>query len=309
MTQEQIINSRMTKSAKMRLLFDLGLSRQQVADLLGTNYGFAFNVHKKWKEARQQTGIVNSLTNFQFNHTFGVEIEAFGITRQELETELKNAGIQTRVENWNRDNRQHWKIITDSSIRGENGFEIVSPKLQGEDGLRQLKTVLLITSGLEAKTNKTCGVHIHFDASNFELQTWKNLYKNYANLENWIDGFMPQSRRGNNNGYCKSMRRSDWVTKIDNARSLQAIESAITHRDRYFKLNTQSYWRQNSVEFRHHGGSTNFRKITNWIKFLARLVEISKEAEIENDSEPNLRRFLDNELINYFNNRRMELAA
>lgn len=309
MTQEQILNARMTKSAKMRLLFDLGLTRNQVAELLGTNYGFAFNVHKKWREGRQQTGIEISLANFQFNHTFGVEIEAFGITQRELETELANAGINIRTESYNHSTRDNWKIVTDASIRGENGFEIVSPKLQGEDGLRQLKTVLLITTGLEAKTNKTCGIHIHFDATNFNLQTWKNLYKNYANLENWIDSFLPTSRRLSNNGFCKSMRKENYKTKIDNARDLRAIENAITNRDRYYKINTQSYWRQNSVEFRQHGGSTNFKKISNWIKFLARLVEISKQTEIENASEPNLRRFLDNDLINYFNNRRMELAA
>jgi hypothetical protein len=309
MTQEQILNSRMTKSAKMRLLFDLGLNRNQVSELLNVGYGFAFNVHKKWKEARANTGIALSLSNFNFNHTFGVEIEAFGITRQELETELNNAGIQTRVESWNRNTRGHWKVITDASIRGEQGFEIVSPKLQGEDGLRQLKTVLLITRGLEAKTNKSCGIHIHFDASEFNLTTWKNLYKNYANLENYIDAFMPQSRRQSNNQYCRTMRQSNYKTKIDNARNLQQIESEITSRGRYYKLNTQSFWRQNSVEFRHHAGSTNFTKISNWIKFLARLVEVSKITEIENDTNENLRRFLDNDLINYFNTRRQELAA
>lgn len=309
MTQAQILNSNLNKSAKMRMLFDLGLTRNQVAELMNVGYGFAFNVHKKWSEGRQNTGIAFALSNFNFNHTFGVEIEATGITRQELETELNNAGIQTRAEGYNHSTRDHWKIIHDGSLRGENCFEIVSPKLQGETGLRTLKTVLLITRGLDAQVNKTCGIHIHFDASNFNIQTWKNLYKNYANLETWIDSFMPTSRRNNNNTYCKSMRQTNYKTKINNARDLRQIENAITSRSRYFKLNTQSYWRQNSVEFRQHGGSTNFTKISNWIKFLARLIEISKQTEIENSSTENLRRFLNNDLIEFFNNRRIELAA
>lgn len=227
MTQEQILNSRMTKSAKMRLLFDLGLNRNQVSELLNVGYGFTFNVHKKWKEARANTGIVQTLSTFNFNHTFGVEIEAFGVSRQELETELANAGINIRTESYNHQTRDNWKIVTDASIRGEQGFEIVSPKLQGENGLRQLKTVLLITRGLEAKTNKSCGIHIHFDATEFNLTTWKNLYKNYANLENYIDGFMPQSRRQSNNHYCQTMRQANYKTRIDNARDLRQIESEI----------------------------------------------------------------------------------
>lgn len=309
MTQEQIISSTLNKTAKMRLLFDLGLTRNQVAELLGTNYGFAFNVHKKWAEAQLNTRISASLTNFQFNHTFGVEIEAFGIKMQELETELRNAGINTNAEGYNHQTRDHWKIVRDASLQGANSFEIVSPKLQGEDGLRQLKTVLLITRGLEAKTNKSCGVHIHFDASNFELETWKNLYKNYANLETWIDGFMPASRRGNSNSYCHTMKVENYKTKIDNAVNLREIESNITNQSRYYKLNTQSFWRQNSVEFRQHGASVSFEKISNWIKFLARLIEISKRTEIENADDVNLRRFLNNDLINYFQNRTRELAA
>jgi hypothetical protein len=162
--------------------------------------------------------------------------------------------------------------------------------------------------GLEAKVNKTCGLHIHFDASAFNLTTWKNLYKNYARVEKLIDGFMPESRRANNNTYCKSMRVNNFETKINEATSLQEIETRITDRNRYYKLNTQSFWRQGSVEFRQHSGSVDYKKVSNWILFLARLVEFSKQAELKNETWNTLNRFLPDEMITYYKQRTETLA-
>lgn len=34
-----------TKTNKMKQLFELGLTRKQIAELLGVNYGFAHNVY------------------------------------------------------------------------------------------------------------------------------------------------------------------------------------------------------------------------------------------------------------------------
>jgi len=212
--------------------------------------------------------------------------------------------------------RSHWKIVSDGSLSGSNTFELVSPKLQGEAGIRQLKTVCLILKGLETKVNRTCGLHIHFDASNFELKTWKNLFKNYAKIENQIDSFMPNSRRNNNNNYCRSMRVSNCESKINEIddtetlnSGLQKIESRINNGSRYFKLNSQSYWRQRSIEFRQHNGTVNEKKIINWINFLARLIEYSKQATFRTENWDTLKNFLPDEIINFYENRRRELAA
>lgn len=317
MTQQEILNSTRTKTWKIQQLIGLGLSRTQVASLMGIGYGFVQNVYARMSQTSQTqpTEATNFiLTGFEFNHTFGVEIEATGITTRELETELTNAGIQVSSEFYNHATREHWKITTDSSVRGENCFELVSPKLKGDLGLRELKTVLLIVRGLEAKVNRTCGLHIHFDATYFNLQTWKNILWNYASLENEIDKFMPISRRANNNTYCASIKRNCYESFLRNFTDTQNLESGLQElrsfyrNDRYFKVNLQSFLRHRSIEFRQHAGTVNYKKVENWIIFLARLIEFSKEATLPNQSEfATMGRFLDTTTLNYFNQRQNEL--
>ncbi len=48
MNIEEILNSNLTKSDKMRRLFDEGKSRKEVALLLGVGYGFVQNVYAKY---------------------------------------------------------------------------------------------------------------------------------------------------------------------------------------------------------------------------------------------------------------------
>ena len=326
MTQEQILNAPgKTKTWRIQQLLRLGLDRQEVARLVGTNYGFVHNVYarlfpERIRRRRTVSEVIEeaeyNLTNFFFNHTFGVEIEAFGISRQELETELNNAGIPTRFEGYTHATRDHWKIVTDSSIEGQQSFEIVSPKLKGEEGLRQLKTVTLILRGLEARVNRSCGLHIHFDASGFNAETWKNIFKNYAKIEHVIDNFMPNSRRGNSNTFCKSVRTRNYEQRIDSMRNLVDAENAINHiynhitrGSRFYKVNPAAYFRHRSIEFRQHSGTVNFSKIKNWILFLARFIEFSKQANLTQENIESLRRFLPDEMINYFEARRRELAA
>lgn len=205
MTQQEILNSNESKTTKIKQLFELGLTRRQVADLLNCGYGFVQNIYaatypdriRHTRRTFQETieEAIWTLTEFNFIRKFGVEIEAFGIMKSELKEELKAAGIPVSEGFRSVNMPDEWKITIDSSITGAASFELVSPILQGEAGLRQLKTVTLILKGLEAKVNKTCGLHIHLDASDFDLKTWKNLYKNYAMLEPFIDSFMPKDRK------------------------------------------------------------------------------------------------------------------
>ena len=45
---DEILNSTLTKSDKMRRLFDEGKTRKEVALLLGVGYGFVQNVYAKY---------------------------------------------------------------------------------------------------------------------------------------------------------------------------------------------------------------------------------------------------------------------
>ncbi|WP_276496702.1 amidoligase family protein [Pontibacter litorisediminis] len=314
MTAQEILNlNGTTKTYKMQQLLQLGFTRKQVAEMMGVGYGFVQNVYA----AMQRRGLATQASVFTpglFTRTFGVEFEAYGIDMHRLKAELERQGIEVVIEGYNHTTRAHWKIVTDASITGRNGFELVSPVLTGEDGLEQVKKACKALKKCNALINKSCGMHIHFGARDFELSQWKNLYKNYINYEGLIDSFMPVSRRANNNYYCKSMlsrfrtERTAYAS-IDSCSSVAEIAQKMTGRNRYFKLNAESFFRHGTVEFRQHSGTIEADKVVNWITFLSNLVEYSKNNVSSQKTLESLNTFQPTTVVNFYRNRQASLAA
>lgn len=301
----QILNSNTTKTNKIKQLLELGFTRKQVAELMGVGYGFVQNVYAKHFSTQTNRKGNNKFKPTNFNRQFGVEIEAYNVTKEKLKKELIKLGISVEIESYNHTTKTHWKIITDSSIKGANGFELVSPILKGQQGLEQLEKVCKALKNCHAYINKSCGLHIHFDASKFKLKQFKNLVLNYADLENIIDAFLPNSRRANNNNYCKSI--ISHKSAIENASTITQLTDAIPKR--HNKINTKSYVKYKTIEFRHHSGTVEFDKISNWILFLHNLVEFSTEKRVTQVNFEILKTFNQPKIYTYLNNRKEELAA
>jgi hypothetical protein len=305
MTSEQILSSSLTKADKARKLYDLGFTRHQVADLIcGGNYGWAHNIYKKHFGLET---ISRSLPA-TFNHKFGVELECYGVSQYAVAQALRAAGISIEVENYNHSTRRHWKIVTDGSINGDLGFEVVSPVLKGETGLAEAKKVCDVLLSCGAKVNKSCGFHVHFDATNLSIADWRNLYKNYITLESEIDSIMPLSRRGNNNQYCRSLTskcRTKELTfaAIEQAQTVQQLSSLVAG-TRYVKVNAESFMRHGTVEFRQHSGTVEFEKVCNWIKICGSLIDKSKATLVNT-----LQEVLPSTLVTYVNQRKRKFAA
>ena len=114
-----------------------------------------------------------------FNETraFGVEIEysrPINVSNSAIAYQLSTLNVETRVEEYNHDTREHWKIVSDSSVHATtrnlpNGIqqegrnEIVSPLLFGKDGLEQIQKVCDLLQQLGCTVNYTCGLHVHHD--------------------------------------------------------------------------------------------------------------------------------------------------
>jgi hypothetical protein len=307
MTTQEILTSNLTKTAKAYRLFDLGFTRRQVADMLmAGNVGFAYNVWKKWN-ASQTHNITSLPFEFTFGRTFGIELEVYGASRDRILSEMRRLGIQVEGETYNHNTRNHWKIVTDASITGGNGNEIVSPVLSGIEGIEQVKKVCLALNRAGAKVNTSCG--FHFGANDLSMENFKNLFVSYIEIEIKMDEIMPQSRRGNNNTYCKSLTsiassKAAAITKIKNATTINQMSTAFSG-SRYFKLNIQSFQRHGTVEFRQHSGTTQFSKVKNWILICARLIEYAKQYGVTN----NLNHFLNESLQDYMGDRAADLAA
>lgn len=281
---QSILNENGTKTSKIQKLLALGLTRRQVADLVTNgNYGFVQNVYKRMMQGLTNTAAQTAATiapaiDYTFNRNFGIEIEAYNCTRERLARELTAAGINVQVEGYNHtDHTDHWKLVTDSSLSGNNTFELVSPILHGEQGLEELEKVCWVLDLCNAKVNDTCGLHVHMDAAEFDLTTWKNIILTYKRLEGVIDNFMPHSRR--NNRYCKALTAIT-ENSIKHARNIGDLRAAFFH-NRYHKVNLEAYARHRTVEFRQHGGSTNFTKMSAWIHFLAKMITFAKQGQVQ----------------------------
>lgn len=307
MTQQEIVNSNWTKTKKAEALFDLGFTRLQVAELIcNGNRGFSYNIWKKWNERRTVNPQPSAPINFEFEFTrkFGVEIEFFG-ANPSLTENFRNSGLEARTESYNHSSRPHWKFVSDGSIRGVNAQEMVSPILQGTDGLKDFRKACKALRLSNAQVNTTCGVHVHLDANDYSIENFRTLLKNQYFVEIQIDKIMPKSRRANSNRYCQGFRgngQNSFFQKIDACQTVNELSNLF--RTRYFKLNLQSFQRHGTVEFRQHGASTNFLKIKNWILICARLVEFSKQNILLTD----INQILDENLQEYFEDRELALA-
>lgn len=305
---QQILSGNGTKTAKIQQLLNLGLTRRQVADLVTNgNYGFVQNVYARMMQAiAQEAGTVVPQLDYTFNRNFGVEIEAYNCTRERLARELRSAGISVQVEGYNHtDHADHWKLVTDSSLHGNNTFELVSPILHGEEFLDDLEKVCWVLELCDVKVNDTCGLHIHMDAHDFTMDTWRNLAVTYKRLEPVIDAFMPGSRR--NNRYCKSLNGIS-ETAIRGAQTINDLRR-VFHSDRYHKVNLEAYARHCTVEFRQHGGSTNFTKMSAWIHFLEKMITFAQAGTVQPRTTLDGIPFLSDTEKLYFKLRTRKLAA
>ena len=308
-----------TKTSKIRQLITLRVSRTEIARLLTNgNYGQVQNVYTRMRaegllENIEHAMVIpttsSTMTPRNFDKQFGVEFEAFNVPMTTLKNKLTAAGIQCEIAGYTHTTTPHWKIVTDASLRGNHTFELVSPILKGEEGLNELMKVCMVLKQCGAKVNKSCGTHVHINARNFTLEQWKRIYRNYARLEKVIDRFMPESRRGNKNNYCKGfLRITNFENMVDTATNLNALGS-IMDNTRYWKINPTSYTRHNTCEFRQHAGTTDYIKIATWIRFLSNLVDYSENHLVSEKTLDGLKAFNNIEIVDYLKYRTLELAA
>lgn len=207
---------------------------------------------------------------------FGVEIEYTGVSRTTVRSILNEHGYITDQQGRSR-NLEQWSVVFDGSVTGagneydNTGGEVVSPILSGEAGLEAIGKVSRLISRNGGKADRSCGLHVHVDATGIPIPELHTIARRYARFESEIDSFMPRSRRGNGNNYCYSMT-PDVLTRIDQTYNRDSFYNV----DRYRKLNLNSVYKHGTIEFRQHGGSINPEKIKNWVRFCVSFVEESR---------------------------------
>ena len=204
--------------------------------------------------------------------TFGLEIETIA-----PDSAVRNDGL--RIGPYRRGIQvpylpAGWKAEADGSIDNGNGghkCEIVSPVLQGEEGIRQVIEVL---STLEAKghrVNASCGVHVHVGWNrDWPSEALARLVTIVAYLEKGLYAITGTKNRERGR-YCGGVRKYG---------SDKSAKPALD-RDRYHALNLTNLARgtKDTVEFRVFSGSLNPTKVAGWIQVCLGLVERALAAK------------------------------
>ena len=160
-----------------------------------------------------------------------------------------------------------WTASRDGSLRGtpnERGCEIVSPILRGEDGLRQIYTVLATLKEKGHRVNKTTAVHVHIGYGNQPEEQIRRLIAVVAYLETAIYATTGTKNRERGT-YCQGIRRHENVQK--------AVENMNTNRYHLLNITNLRERRIPTVEFRAFSGSLNPVKVLGWVQACLGTVE------------------------------------
>lgn len=256
---QDIKNGKGSKTMKKEALIKLGLRKHEIDIVLA-------DLPKPVRES------------FKFKFTFGVEIECLVSANVMRECAERN-NMPFQYEGYNHeDNNHYYKFVSDSSIRGENPIECVSPVLAGKNGMKSLENCCKSLNEANAQVNVSTGLHVHIGAQNLSDEAYINVFKNYQKLERLIDTFMARSRRANNSRWCMTIQGLDYSNCI----TKYSVRNVMRN-NRYYKINACSYDRHKTIEFRQHQGSTDFEKISNWVNFCAKLVAWSRKNVLANE--------------------------
>jgi hypothetical protein len=206
------------------------------------------------------------------NLKFGIELEvATKKSREEVVNALVEHGIDAIGSSYGSSvNNTQWKVQYDGSIVG---WEIVSPPLTNTEDLEKVAYVL--RKVLKVQGSPKCGVHIHHDINDFNIEQIKNIYRLYNKYEkNAIQSIMRKQRI--NNAYARPITTSI-LNKVENAETIQDFKESKLG-GRYLTLNQQAYIKYGTMEFRHHHGTSDVNEILTWVEITQKIVEAAQNG-------------------------------
>ena len=293
----EVLNSRMSVNKKTKTLIKLGVTPYEAMFMARAS----MVVTPRRPLAPRHT----------FTYTFGVEMETINCRPSDFIRAAADLGLSvidhTACYSGCHTDIAEFKLVPDGSLSGSNTAECVTPALNSNEvGFESLKKCCTALKTIGATTNKSCGLHVHIGARNLTDQEFCNVFVNYMMLETAIESFLAPSRRGSNAHWCYSLRRHEYA--VLDATTKSEMRQALNY-DRYHRVNAEAYNRHQTIEFRQHQGTINYRKVEAWVKFLGKLVEFSKTNRLTEriDTIENIP-FLEEREKNYFISRREALA-
>jgi hypothetical protein len=199
----------------------------------------------------------------------GIEIEMEGVGL----AMLTEHGMGKHGADW------PWQYKADGSLRGES-CEWVLNRPVAKDKVNTVLSMLWESKdalrGARFNPSRRCGVHIHMNVQDLtELQVF-NLIGTYLAFENLMVRWAGEDRQGNL--FC--LRASDARELIDalvQAKQAGNLNVAMTDQIRYASVNINSIGRYGSLEFRALGTPAEPQKISQWVRMLYCIRDLSLE--------------------------------
>jgi len=236
------------------------------------------------------------------NRDYGIEIEVSNIGTSAMVAALRKAGMQ--IYDCNADVvilesgeiihsaydyrnarpeifRGAWKVCVDGSVR--DGCEVVSPILNGEEGLASTKKVLDVIKSIGGYAGTDCGLHVHVNARDLSGHEMLHAAKRYKDFEGKIDSFVDERRRGPTPRWCHGMNEV-W-DMLTNQMPTTPIQNRVNKIGRYHKLNLQAFLRHGTIEFRQLQGTLDYDLISAWVQFCVGFIEASKFETSDMDAQ------------------------
>lgn len=235
------------------------------------------------------------------NQLFGVEVEMTGITREKAATIVAeilgttasrpdSTCYQTRI--IADQAARKWKVMRDgsiSSIQSDNSnspideykVELVTPPLNYTD-IELLQNIIRKLRENGARTNTSCGIHVHVDGANHTPNSLKRLINFMVARQDLIYEALEIKSRGERwcqklsanllkeMKSCTELSRNDaeriWYSPANDG-YISGIDHQHYNPTRYHGVNLHSYFSNGTVEFRLFNSTLHAGKIKAYIQF------------------------------------------
>jgi hypothetical protein len=244
--------------------------------------------------------------------TYGIEIESFGLTEDELKTAIESVeglsyaghfgyhGSRTLGLRSKQNGTHHiWASERDGSLHNSEGrgmcHEVVTPLLYGKDGLKTASKVMKAMSRAGAKVNKSCGTHVTLGVGNcFARFKRMGARRKALVAQNVVDiytyfyaGFCDLVSPSRRQGSPSATIYGGWAY-LNRVNALVNNQTWGTHDDKRLRhepgrgaVNLQSFHTAGIIEFRQHNGTLNGQKIGNWAQLMHRILSVTMNENHE----------------------------
>lgn len=218
------------------------------------------------------------------NRAFGVEIECYAPDGYGDTYGYSDDGVGWTEDFLSEKGFEYWAhLVAEDESLYERGVEIKSPILVGENGFKELKSVMTVLNEAQFDVNSTCGFHVHLDCPEYIdnpkliIKTVKAWMRNQEIINNMVADNRLKS------GHCPAWTEDDLtelVTWLDEYNSCDGTNRGT--------INVGALDIHGSIEIRQHEGTLNYEEAESWIKFCQAFIDSMSGTTVQKISTEEL---------------------